>query len=365
MRTGWGQLRRVAAVAATVVVAGSLAACGSGAAAGGGSGGSSSSTPAAAGVKTWVDGIVTPKGDAGYILMARARNYYRQLGVTVKIEPFVGNVQLEQALLSGAVDSIESGAGPTISAIAKGADLRFIGSTLPTLTNALVARSDIRTFKDLEGKTIGASAPKAFPQVVTEAMLVAKGLDPHNVKVVNAGNSAQRFQALLHGRIDAAEVGAGFVAKVRKDPSLHVLGTAQGLIPWYPRYSIIASEKSLKAKPKAAVAFLAAEMKGLCYAVQHPTAERQVAAKALNKAPTNATIVYIQGLIAKDKAASPTSVIPLSNLERYQSFRLKNGLQKKKVDLSKYADGSYRQKALKLADLPKACVSYDAGKKSA
>jgi NitT/TauT family transport system substrate-binding protein len=347
-----------------MVLAATLAACGSGAA--NGSGGSSSNAGGSSGsTQSWVDGIVTPKGDSGYILMAKARNYYKQMGVNVTVKPFIGNVQLEQALLSGAVDSIESGAGPTISADAKGANLKFIGSTLPTLTYALIAKSSIKTFKDLEGKTIGASAPKAFPQVVTEAMLSAKNLNPHNVKVVNSGNDAQRFQALLHGRIDAAAVSSQFVPKAKANPKLHVLGTAQSVIPWFPRFNIIASEKSLKAKPKAAVAFLAAEMKGLCYAVQNPKAEIDLAAKTLGKKPTNATIVYDQKIISKAKAASPTSVIPLSNLERYQNFRLQKGFQKTKVDLTKYADGSYRQKALKLAKLPKACVNYDAGKQSA
>lgn len=331
--------------AAFAVFTVALAACGSG-----GSGGSKE--------KTWIHGILAPKGDSGYQLMAKDRDYYTKQGVHVEIKQFVGNIQLSQALISGAIDSGDTAPDPTFDASLRGSDLKIIGSTLPRITYALIAKNDIKSFADLQGKTIGASAPGAFPEAVTRAMLAKQGLDPSKVKVVATGDDAQRFQALLAGKIDAAAVSDQFVPVAKKDGAkIHVLGEAQNIIPQYPRFYLVANGKSLKEKPDAAVGFMAGEIQGLCYAVTHPTAEQQVAAKYSKTSPTDPKVVYVQQAIAKAHAASATSAIPRANLEFLQSFRIKNGFQKGKVDFSKLIDPSVRAKALKKAKLPQQCLN--------
>lgn len=332
----------LAAACAAFAVA--LAACGS-------SGGSSGSDD-----KTWIHGILAPKGDSGYQLMAKDRDYYTKQGVHVEIKSFVGNIQLVQALLSGAIDSGDTAPDPIYDASLKGSDVKIIGSTLPKITYALIAKKSIRSFADLQGKTIGASSPGAFPEAVTRAMLAQQGLDSSKVKVVATGNDAQRFQALLAGKIDAAAVSDQFVPAAQNSTKIHVLGEAQNIIPEYPRFYLVANGKSLKEKPDTAVRFLAGEMQGLCYAVMHPDAERQVAAKNTNTSADDPKVVYVQQAIAKAHAASATSAIPMKRLQFLQSFRIKNGFQKGKVDFSKLVDTSVRQKALKRAKLPQKCL---------
>jgi NitT/TauT family transport system substrate-binding protein len=325
-----------AVLAATVLaVSGLVAGCGSTS-----DSGSSRSGP------TWVHGIVTPKGDAGFILMAQERRYYQQQGVNVQIKPFVGNVQIVQALVSGAIDSAEVAPDPVYDASLKGANVKLIGSTLPGLTYALLSKSSISDFNQLEGKTIGVSAPGSLPDVVTRAMLGAKGLDPNKVHVVSAGDDAQRFQALIHGRIDAAAVSPEFVPQVKDNPSVHVLGTAQDTVPQYPRFMIAANGNSLKNKPDAAVRFLAAEMEGIGYAAAHRDAEIGLSAKTLHQPPTDPSLSYDYDAVMQSHAASPQAEIPMDKLQWLQSFRLGTGLQKQPVDFTKLVDNSYRQQAL-------------------
>lgn len=323
----------------------------------GGAGSSASSGGSAATKKgTWVHGILKPKGDSGYQLMAKEREYYKKQGVNVELKEFVGNVQLVQALVSGAIDSGDTAPAPIYDAVRKGSDLKIIGSTLPKITYALITKADIKSFKDLQGKTIGASAPGAFPDSVTRAMLAEKGMDPNSVKVVSAGSDAQRFKALLSGRIDAAAVSDQFVPKAQKNPKMRVLGEAQNVIPQYPRFYLIANGKSLQEKPKAAERFLAGEIQGLCHAVTHPKAERRVAADHINSSADNPQVVYVQKAIAKAGAASATSAITMSRLKWLQQFRIKQGFQKGKVDLGQLVDPSVRKKALKHVDLPQKCM---------
>jgi NitT/TauT family transport system substrate-binding protein len=325
-----------AAVAVAALLAVLLAGCG---------GSGASGAPSGDG-GTWIHGIVTPKGDAGFILMAQERKLYEQQGIHVEIKPFVGNVQLVQALVSGSIDSAEMAPDPVFDAVNKGGDLKIIGSTLPGLTYVLAAKASIPDFDALQGKSIGVSAPGALPDAVTRAMLGAKGLDPHDLKVVNAGDDAQRFKALLAGRVDAAAVSPEFVPEIEENSELHVLAQAQDLVPKYPRFMITANGDALERKPNVAVRFLAAEMLGVSYASQHRDAEIALTAKTLDQPPSSPGFAVAYDEIEKAKAASPTSEIPMDKLRWLQDFRSSHGLQKQRIDLSALVDGSFREKAL-------------------
>lgn len=324
-------LRSVAALGVGALVAG-LVGCSNGAS------GSSADT--------WVHAIVTPKGDSGFILMAQARKYFQQQGVKVQIKQFTGNIPLNQALASGSVDSIETAPDPIFDAAQRGAHVKIIGSTLPGLTYSLVSKSSVRTLADLKGKAIGVSEPGSLPDVSARAMLKVKGVDPKSVRAVSVGNDAQRFQALLAGRVDAAAVSPEFVPKLKQHPGFHLLASAEDLLPNYPRFVIAANEESLKKKPKAATAFLAAEMEGISYATKHRQAEIDLAAKTLKQPASDPSFAYAYDRIMKYHAASPTSEIPMDKLNWLQQFRLSSGLQKKKINIDDIVDNSFRQKAL-------------------
>ncbi|MBO0826862.1 MAG: ABC transporter substrate-binding protein [Streptosporangiales bacterium] len=295
---------------------------------------------------TWVHAIVTPKGDSGFILMAQERKFFQKQGVKVQIKQFTGNIPLNQALASGSVDSIETAPDPIFDAAQRGAHEKIIGSTLPGLTYSLIAKSSVKSFADLKGKSIGVSQPGSLPDVAARAMLKVKGVDPKSVRAVSVGNDAQRFQALLAGRVDAVAVSPEFVPRLKGQPKLHLLAAAEDLLPNYPRFVIAANSQSLKKKPKAAVAFLAAEMEGISYATKHRDAELALSAKTLKKPASDPSVAYAYDRIIKYHASSPTCEIPTDKLNWLQQFRLSNGLQKKKININDIVDSSYRQKAL-------------------
>lgn len=304
----------------------------------------SSATP----VQEWVQGIVTPKGDSGFVFMAQEQGFFKKQGVKVTYKEFTGNVQLIQALVAGSIDSASSAPGTVIDADLKGADLKIIGSTTPKLIDVVIARDGIKSLKDLQGKTIGTSAPHALPDTMVHAMLAKEGLDPTSVHTVNAGNDAQRFKAVAAGRIDAVEESPDFIPQMKGKP-LHVLATVQDVVPFFTHHLIVVSGDSLKKKPKAAVRFLAATMQGVDYATRHRQAEIDLAAKKLHESPSTPALAYDYDAIMTAHAASPTSEIPTADISRLQDFRVKEGLQKAKLDPGKLFDPTVRVKALKLA----------------
>ncbi|MGH3437629.1 MAG: ABC transporter substrate-binding protein [Sciscionella sp.] len=321
-----------------------LAACGGG----GGNTTSKSSGGQSKAEPTWSFGAFTPKGDAGFDYMAQQQGYYKQQGVKVDFKTFSGSVQLTQAIISGALDSGEVSPASVYDAVAKGAPLKIIGSTLPGLAQNCYAPKSITSFSQLKGKPVGVSAPGALPQVIAEAFFVAKGVDPSSMKIVNAGGDAQRMKALYAGRIDLACGSPEYVPKL--PAGFHVLGAAPKLTPDFPREVFVANTNSLKKKPDAVVKFMAAQMKGIRYALDHKNAEVKLAAKKTSRPASDPSLSYYYDTIKKAGTASPTMEIPMKKLEWLQNFRLQHGLQKQKVDLNKLTDGSYRANALKLVN---------------
>jgi NitT/TauT family transport system substrate-binding protein len=298
--------------------------------------------------RTWTDGIIAPKDDAGFEYMALRRGYFKRLGVDVKLVPFVGTVQLTQALLAGAIDSAELDPTPAIKADLHGAQLKIIGSTLPGLTYDLVGRGSVKAVHDLPGKTVATSAPGALPDTFTRAVLATKGLNPRSITVVSAGTDAQRLQALVHGRVDATALSAAVEPRIGHDPALHVLARAHDVVPLYPRLVIVANAQSLRSKPVAAVRFLAGEMQGITYALAHPLAEIALTASVIHKPASDPGIVYLNRLIASSGAAAPYAAVPVAKLRWLVAFESAHGLLAGKPDLTKIIDDSYRRRALKL-----------------
>ncbi|MFC7399027.1 ABC transporter substrate-binding protein [Chelatococcus sp. GCM10030263] len=83
--------------------------------------------------------------------------------------------------------------------------------------DGMVVRNDIKSIKDLKGKTVAASAPGTSPYFVLAWMLKENGLSVKDVRVVNLepGPAAQAFVA---GQNDAAMTYEPYLSTVRDKP---------------------------------------------------------------------------------------------------------------------------------------------------
>ena len=85
--------------------------------------------------------------------------------------------------------------------------------------DGMAVRGDIKTFADLKGRTIAASAPGTAPYFTMAWMLKKNGMSVKDVKVVNMepGPAAQAFVAGQSG-LDAAMTYEPFLSTVREKP---------------------------------------------------------------------------------------------------------------------------------------------------
>ena len=303
----------------------------------------------AANLVKWREGIVPFKGDAGFFYMGKEKGFFRKHGIDLQFVQIPGNVALVRDLLAGAVDAIEASPGVMLKAIVHGADIQFIGSTLPGLTYAFYVRKDIKDWSDLKGKTIGASAPGSVADIFSRLTLKNHGVNPSSVHFANAGGSSATYiKALSSGEIAAAPASTEFVP-IAKQLNIKVMAFSAKETPLYPRLIIASTASILKKKGKDAVAkFLAGYMQGLQYALAHRQETLNLTAKLLHKSADNPTYAFLYDEIVKEKDASPTTKIPRKRIEWLENYMLKNGLLKGKVDLDKHIDASFREEALKM-----------------
>lgn len=297
----------------------------------------------------WKAGVLQAKGDAGFVWMAQQKGYFKEHGLDVEFMEFRGDKDVMRALLAGEVDSADMNPGPALGAIDRGAtNLRVVGSPMPGLPYALYVGKDITSWSQLKGKTFGVSAPGSQPEIVAREMLVRKGVDAESIKIVNAGGSGSRFKALVAGKIDATASSSEYIPDADR-LGIRVMALAADLLPEYPHHVLVMNGETLKAKREATINFLAAYMEGLDYAVKHRDETLRLSGKINDKPASDPELVYIYDELIAKKYVAVKLEVPRAKIEWLQNQLLKVGAVRRKIDLDKFIDESYREEALKRA----------------
>src|SRR5207302_476895 len=141
--------------------------------------------------------------------VARSAGLFRQHGLEVELVYTRGGNAAMQALVGGAVDYAATALDVAIQAYVNvGADVRRFAVTgrLPlfALVTAPKTADQIRTIKDLEGKTVAVSALGNADHALTLYLLKQAGADAAKVQFATMG--VNLLEALRQGQIDAGVV---------------------------------------------------------------------------------------------------------------------------------------------------------------
>ena len=100
--------------------------------------------------------------------------------------------------------SFSTGLVDPIRAAEQGAGLGIARFEIQAPPYALIAKSSIKSLKDLKGKVISVGGPKDITRLYVDRMLAPHGLKTGDYDYVYAGATTARAQALLSGAVDAA-----------------------------------------------------------------------------------------------------------------------------------------------------------------
>ena len=142
--------------------------------------------------------------DAGQFTLplAQKRGYLRDEGFDAELITITGPVA-NVALANGDIDYF-TGFGSAIRAMVQGQlPTRIVACYRPVAHFVLVSRAEIKTIKDLKGKTIGAS-PGTAPDLVARLMMKHFGLDPDkDMKFIGSPGGETALHRMSQGQIDA------------------------------------------------------------------------------------------------------------------------------------------------------------------
>lgn len=216
-------------------------------------------------------------------MLAQDKGFYRDAGLDIAITAGKGSGSTAQLVASKATQ-IGFADGYVIgNSVSKGMAIKTVGSIFRRNPAAMIvlADSDIKTPKDLAGKTVAMTAGSAqFQQ--WPAFVKGAGIDDSKVQVVNI-DPAGVGPALISGKVDAISGFAqGYV------PAIEIRGKKKVRIFWYADYGvtvvsngIIVHQDLLNSDPGLVRAFVSPTIKGFLYARQHPDEAASIVKKYL------------------------------------------------------------------------------------
>jgi len=298
-------------------------------------------------LQTWRHGMLEAKSDAGILMMVTRHDFAKKYGLKIEITQFKSDVPEVQAAISGDLDSFEGGLPSTFTADAHGADVRVLGCHWPGLPHGIFTKDSVTSIAQLKGKTFAISAPGAMPDTLVRTVLAQNNISPSDVTFANLGSDLDRYKALQAGVVDAAVVSGEYTPIAQKE-GLKLLVRGRDVLPKFMRICFMATGAVLNQKRDLAVAFLAAEMDALHYALAHKAETVALTQELTGTKPDDPRPAYIFDQ-AKSGGVDPALAIPMDKLDWMQQQMIQAGTLPQPIDLGKYVAPDVRADALKRA----------------
>jgi NitT/TauT family transport system substrate-binding protein len=128
---------------------------------------------------------------------------FEQAGIKLDVIYVPTPAGLVQQVVAGSLDVCDIGAVEPIHAVARGAPVAILRISEAVSPYDIVAKSTIKTIKDLKGHTVVIGGLLDINRVYLERVLKAAGLKDADIDITVAGSTAARFAALKSGSADA------------------------------------------------------------------------------------------------------------------------------------------------------------------
>jgi NitT/TauT family transport system substrate-binding protein len=300
----------------------------------------------AQGAKPWRHGIIAPKSDAGFLLMAARRGFAEAEGLRLELLEVKDDQIGLKALLAGELESYEGGVQGTIAADVRGGDVKIIGCHWPIVPHGLMVKAGVGTIQDLKGKSIAVSAPGSFPDMFARVALARFGLPPSDVLLAAVGGDRDRYSALVVGVVDAAVVSNEYLP-LPSSKNFKMLLSGSDAGPKFLRVCMFSTGRVLAARREDAIRYLTAQSKALRYAMSHRDETLQLSREASDAKADDPRPAFVFDDAVKTGAVAPDLPIPMDKIAWMQDQLVALGQIPKAGDLANMVDTGIRAEAMK------------------
>src|SRR4051812_23836395 len=212
--------------------------------------------------------------------------YFKQQGLSVKLQSQPSGANAETALVAGQVDAVVGFYDHTIDLQAKGKCLQSVVqfANVPGEVEVVRNSASIKSPADFKGKKLGITSPGSSTDFLTQYLAGKAGVSSSQFTSVTAGAGATFIAALEQGGIDGGMTTDPTAQQIKEKKLGHVLldmrteaGTRAALGGLYPASSLYMDCSYVKKNPETVQKLANAFVKTLGYINDHTGAE--IAAK--------------------------------------------------------------------------------------
>jgi len=281
------------------------------------------------------------------------KGYYAEQGITLDLAVYKSFSEMLPLLATGKIDVGGGGISPGLfNALLSGVNMKIVSDAsliaVPPpgkhMSYGLMVRSDlkddVKTVRDMKGRTIAVNGAQGIGQVQLDAILHTGGISNEDVDV-QAIPFPDAFAALSNKKIDGALQVEPFVTLGIQQNVAFPLADLAKAMPNSPAQWIFYSTEFIKNQPDAAKRFLVAYTKAM----------RLVEDGFFNNKNRDEVVqLYIKHTQAKDPKSyddqTPTenevnADVNRQAIEQAQDYFVSHGWQKSKVDVNSVVDATF------------------------
>ncbi len=204
----------------------------------------------------------------------------------IQMQPALG----VKALISGDVDYLLAW-GSALRAAVTGAPVKVVASMAARPLHVLIARPEIKSGKDLKGRTIGVDSFAGTVDYLSRVAVRHYGMNPDKeVNIVVTGESPMRLAAMKAGAIDATAIDVAFAAKAEEEGMRRLLNLAEVID--LPLSGIGVTDRKLAREREQIKKVIRAILKGTRFMKQNRAETLQMMTDYLGIKPSQAASAY-------------------------------------------------------------------------
>jgi NitT/TauT family transport system substrate-binding protein len=192
------------------------------------------------------------------------QGFFDQNGIKLDIIFTRSSAQVMQQLAAGALDMGDTSAFDPVRGIAGGAAVAILTIEATPAPFSLLAKPEIKSIKELKGKTISVGQTTDIARIYFDRMLEANGLHDSDVDALPTDSTAARLAALESKAVDASILSAPASFKAAADGFV-TLGLAADYVKDFPFGTIDVSRGWAGANVALAKRFMAAYLKSVAW----------------------------------------------------------------------------------------------------
>ena len=223
------------------------------------------------------------------VVVALRKGYFKDEGLEadkIQMQPQIA----VKALVAGDVDYLLAW-GSALRAAVTGVPIKAVVGMASRPLHVLITRPEIKSAKDLRGKTIGVDSVAGTVDYLSRVAARHFGLEPDkDVKIIVTGESPLRLAAIRAGSIDATPIDVAFAVKAEDEGFKRLLYL--GDIIDLPLSGIAVMDKKLQTEREQVKKVVRATLRGTRFMKQNRAETLQMLSDYLRITPSQAAKAY-------------------------------------------------------------------------